>query len=105
MQFNIKTSSELVKKLTNRMQLGEENHIARISLAYSLAKGATYTSENNSTSFLPQFFSIELSGNVYFPNPRKHTNIVQCYFLIFVPENGTRKSKCFPKKTGLAVSA
>lgn len=50
MQFNIKTSSELVKKLTNRMQLGEENHIARISLAYSLAKGATYTSENNSTS-------------------------------------------------------
>ena len=50
MQFNIKTSSELVKKLTNRMQLGEENHIARISLAYSLAKGATYTSENNSIS-------------------------------------------------------
>lgn len=44
MQFNIKTSSELVKKLTNKMQLGEENHIARISLAYSLAKGATYNS-------------------------------------------------------------
>ncbi|MFJ1329706.1 DndE family protein [Capnocytophaga canimorsus] len=42
MQFNIKTSSELVKKLTNKMQLGEENHIARIALAYSLAKGATY---------------------------------------------------------------
>lgn len=44
MQFNIKTSSELVKKLTNKMGLGEENHIARISLAYSLAKGATYNS-------------------------------------------------------------
>ncbi|MDO4228549.1 MAG: DndE family protein [Capnocytophaga sp.] len=37
--FNIKTSSELVKKLTSKMQLGEENHIARIALAYSLAKG------------------------------------------------------------------
>lgn len=46
MQFNIKTSSELVKKLTNKMQLGEENHIARISLAYSLAKGATYDSDD-----------------------------------------------------------
>lgn len=46
MQFNIKTSSELVKKLTNKMGLGEENHIARISLAYSLAKGATYSFVN-----------------------------------------------------------
>ena len=36
--FNIKTSSELVKKLTNSMGLGEENHIARIALAYSLVK-------------------------------------------------------------------
>jgi len=44
MQFNIKTSSELVKKLTNKMGLGEENHIARIALAYSLAKEVTYNS-------------------------------------------------------------
>lgn len=36
----------LCKNLTNKMQLGEENHIARISLAYSLAKGATYNKEN-----------------------------------------------------------
>ncbi len=42
MQFNIKTSSELVKKLTNKMQLGEENHIARIALTYSLSKGSEY---------------------------------------------------------------
>lgn len=47
MVFNIKTSSELVKKLTNKMGLGEENHIARISLAYSLAKGVTYNYEIN----------------------------------------------------------
>ncbi|MDI4567807.1 MAG: DUF1832 domain-containing protein, partial [Mycoplasma sp.] len=46
MQFNIRTSSELVKKLTNKMGLGEENHIARISLAYSLAKGTTYNSDS-----------------------------------------------------------
>lgn len=47
MQFNIKTSSELVKKLTNKMGLGEENHIARISLAYSLAKNYTYNLNDN----------------------------------------------------------
>lgn len=45
MQFNIKTSSELVKKLTIKMKLGnEENLIARISLAYSLAQNYTYNS-------------------------------------------------------------
>lgn len=42
MQFNIKTSWELVRKLTNRLSLGDENHIARISLAYSLAKQVDY---------------------------------------------------------------
>ncbi len=42
MQINIKTSSELVKTLTNKLQLGEENHIARIALAYSLAKNYSY---------------------------------------------------------------
>ena len=42
MQFNIKTSADLVKKLTNKMGLGEENHIARISLVYSLVKNCYY---------------------------------------------------------------
>lgn len=41
MQINIKTSAALVRKLTNKLQLGEENHIARIALAYSLAQNAT----------------------------------------------------------------
>lgn len=47
-----------------------------------------------------QIFLITQS-NIYFPNPRKHTNIVQCYFLIFLSE----KVSVPLKKTGLAVSA
>ena len=39
-------------------------------------------SENNSTSFLPQFFSIELSGNVYFPNPLTYFLLPKLYMLI-----------------------
>lgn len=42
MQFNIKASSEIVKKLSRKMELGEENHIVRIALAYSLAKNCHY---------------------------------------------------------------
>jgi DNA sulfur modification protein DndE len=38
-QFNIKTSKELVQTLTKKLGLREENHIARIALTYSLAKG------------------------------------------------------------------
>ncbi|PQL90536.1 DndE family protein [Apibacter adventoris] len=65
MQFNIKTSSELVKKLTNKMGLGEENHIARISIAYSLAKGATYNSEKlyNSTDKQKEYKDNTLFGS------------------------------------------
>lgn len=65
MQFNIKTSSELVKKLTNKMGLGEENHIARISLAYSLAKGATYNSGSlyNSTEKQKEYKDNTLFGS------------------------------------------
>ena len=47
MQFNIKTSSELVKKLTRKMELGEENHIARIAFAYSLSKNYKYHPDDN----------------------------------------------------------
>ena len=40
-------------------------------------------SENNSTSFLPQFFfSIELSGNVYFPNPLTYFLLPKLYMLV-----------------------
>lgn len=69
MQFNIKTSSELVKKLTNKMGLGEENHIARISLAYSLTKGATYDSGNLYSSADKQK---EYKDNTLFGNYRDY---------------------------------
>ncbi|MBW2938235.1 DndE family protein [Aureisphaera sp. CAU 1614] len=63
MQFNLKTSSELVKKLTNKIQLGEENHIARISLAYSLAKGATYDSDIPTDSKQKEYKDNTFFGN------------------------------------------
>jgi len=65
MQFNIKTSSELVKKLTNKMQLGEENHIARIALAYSLAKNTAYNSSSlyGSTGKQKEYKDDTLFGN------------------------------------------
>jgi len=69
MQFNIKTSSELVKKLTNKMQLGEENHIARIALAYSLAKNTTYDPRNSYASTGKQK---EYKDNTLFGNHRDY---------------------------------
>lgn len=54
MQFNISTSPEnepLVKSLTHRIGLGSENHISRIALAYSLAKGYTLDLEKDLQSF------------------------------------------------------
>ena len=46
MQFNIKTSLDLVRSLTKKIGLGQENHIVRIALAYSLANH-TYDPNKN----------------------------------------------------------
>lgn len=66
--FNIKTSSELVKKLTNSMGLGEENHIARIALAYSLVKSTYDENKNYSTTDKQK----EYKDNTLFGNYREY---------------------------------
>ena len=64
MNFNIKTSSELVRKLTYTMNLGEENHIARIALAYSLVKSTYDENKNyNTTDKQKEYKDSTLFGN------------------------------------------
>jgi len=64
MQFNIKTSFELVKKLTSKLQLGDENHIARIALTYSLSKNYSFDNQDFETGIKQK----EYKDNTLFGN-------------------------------------
>ena len=88
MNFNIKTSSELVKKLTYAMNLGEENHIARIALAYSLVK-STYD-ENKSYNTTDK--QKEYKDNTLFGNYREYYISLICQkYKIHKDHNDIRK--------------
>ena len=86
--FNIKTSSELVKKLTNSMGLGEENHIARIALAYSLVKSTYDENKNYNTTDKQK----EYKDNTLFGNYREYyISLISQKYKIHKDHNDIRK--------------